>query len=60
MGRMTIEVSFKQSEKSLFDRLNSRGDKSNYIKEAVKFYEAYMRTREMALPIFRTEEFQEE
>lgn len=36
MGK--IIVSFKKNEEGLYDLVNSKGDKSNFIKDALKFY----------------------
>jgi hypothetical protein len=35
---MKILVSFKQKEKYLYDLVCQQGDKSNFIKDALKFY----------------------
>ena len=36
MGK--VLVSFKQKERELENLVNSKGDKSNFIKDALKFY----------------------
>jgi hypothetical protein len=33
-----VLVSFKKKEKELFDKVVEQGDKSNFIKDALKFY----------------------
>ncbi|SHJ03880.1 hypothetical protein [Lutispora thermophila] len=33
-----ILVSFKERERDLYELVNSQGDKSNFIKDALKFY----------------------
>lgn len=38
MGKMLILVSFKEREKDLYDLVSSQGDKSNFMKDALKFY----------------------
>jgi hypothetical protein len=38
MGKMLIPVSFKERERDLFELANRQGDKSNFMKDALKFY----------------------
>jgi hypothetical protein len=38
VGKMLIPVSFKEKERDLYELANSQGDKSNFMKDALKFY----------------------
>ena len=45
-----ILVSFKEREKKLYELVNSQGDKSNYMKDALKFYLEHNGTKMIKTP----------
>jgi len=38
MAKLKLLVSFKESERDLYDLIMEQGDKSNFVKDAVKDY----------------------
>lgn len=36
--KLTIPVSFKEKERELYNAVSEQGDKSNFVKDALKFY----------------------
>lgn len=61
-----IIVSFKEKEKELYELVNAQGDKSNFIKDALKFYiaskNAYapaIKTEAMDKKDYKTEEIED-